>query len=112
MREQRYSRNMFRKGKSAVEGGPKKSCGIETEAVAEYEEVGLEVSLVGIHCKEGGLIFARIERRTPVLRPVVTELLVWPPPQWGPRGRRRTKWPNRQHKESSGRKKAEKQGDH
>ena len=26
--------------------------------------------------------------------------LVWPPPQWGPRGRR-TKWPDRQRKESS-----------
>ena len=35
---------------SAVEGDPKKSwSGIETEARAEYEEVGLEVSLVGIH---------------------------------------------------------------
>ena len=41
---------MFKKRKSAVEGDPKKSwSGIETEAVAEYEEVGLEVSLVGIH---------------------------------------------------------------
>ena len=41
---------MFRKGKSAVEGDPKKSwSGIETEAGAEKEEVGLEVSLVGIH---------------------------------------------------------------
>ena len=43
-------RYMFRKGKCAVEGDPKKSwSGIETEAGAEYEEVGLEVSLVGIH---------------------------------------------------------------
>ena len=34
---------MFKKGKSAVEGDPKKSwSGIKTEAVAEYEEVGLE----------------------------------------------------------------------
>ena len=38
---------MFRKGKSAVQGDPKKSwSGIETEAGVE-EEVGLEVSLVG-----------------------------------------------------------------
>ena len=40
---------MFRKGKSAVEDDPKKGwSGIETEAGAEQEEVGLEVSLVGI----------------------------------------------------------------
>ena len=32
--------------------------------------------------------------------PIETELLVWPPLQWGPRGRR-TKWPDRQSKESS-----------
>ena len=41
---------MFRKRKSAVEGDPKKSCsGVETEAGAAYEEVRLEISLVGIH---------------------------------------------------------------
>ena len=39
------------------------------EAGAEYEWVGLEVRLVGIHWKEEGLTFARIERKTPVLRP-------------------------------------------
>ena len=40
---------MLRKGKSAVEGDPKKGWRrIEAEAGAE-EEVGLEVSLVGIH---------------------------------------------------------------
>ena len=40
----------FRKGKSAIEGDPKKCwSGIETEAGAEEEEVGLEISLVGIH---------------------------------------------------------------
>ena len=44
------ARYMFRNGKSAVEGDPKKSwIGIETEAGAEYKEVGLEVSLVGIN---------------------------------------------------------------
>ena len=32
--------------------------------------------------------------------PIETELLLRPPPQWGPRGRR-TKWPDRQLKESS-----------
>ena len=41
---------MFRNGKSAVESDPKKDwSGIETEAGVEYKEVGLEVSLVGIH---------------------------------------------------------------
>ena len=34
-------------------------------------EVGLEVDLVGIHREEGGLIFAQIERKTPVLRPAL-----------------------------------------
>ena len=63
---------MFRKGKSAVEGDPKKGgSGIEMEAGVELEEVGLEVSLVGIHCEERGLTFARIERKTPVLRPAL-----------------------------------------
>ena len=43
-------RYMFRKGKSAVEGDPEKSwSGIEIEAGAEWEDDGLEVSLVGIH---------------------------------------------------------------
>ena len=47
MRKQRY---MFRKGKSAIENDPKKNCsGIKMEAGVEWEEVGLEVSLVGIH---------------------------------------------------------------
>ena len=41
---------MLRKGKSAVEGDPKKSwSSVETEAGAVKEEVELEVSLVGIH---------------------------------------------------------------
>ena len=41
---------MLRKGKSAVEGDPEKSWSeIETEAGADKKEVGLEVSLVGIH---------------------------------------------------------------
>ena len=63
---------MLRKGKSAVEGDPKKCwSGIETEAGAEEEEVGLEISLVGIHSKEGGLTLAWIERKTPVLRPAL-----------------------------------------
>ena len=53
---------MFRKGKSAVEGDTtEKWGGIEMEA-------GVEVSLVGIYREEGGLKFARIERKTPVLR--------------------------------------------
>ena len=40
---------MFRKAKSAVEGDPKNSwSGIEREAGVEYEEVGLEISLVEI----------------------------------------------------------------
>ena len=40
---------MLRKGKSTVEGDPKKSWSlIETKAGAEQKEVGMEVSLVGI----------------------------------------------------------------
>ena len=63
---------MPRKGKSAVEGDPKKSwSGIKTEAGAEQEEAGLEVSLAGIHRKEGGPTPARTERKTPVLRPAL-----------------------------------------
>ena len=63
---------MLRKGKSAVEGDPKKSwSGIQTEAGAKYEQDGLEISLMGIHREEGGLTFARIERITPVLRPAL-----------------------------------------
>ena len=56
---------MLRKGKCAVEGDPKKSwSSIETEA-------GLEVSLVGIYWEKGDLTFARIEKKTPVLRPAL-----------------------------------------
>ena len=59
-------------GKSTVKGDPKKSWSwIETEMRADKEEVGLQVSLMGIHCEEGGLTFARIERKTPVLRPAL-----------------------------------------
>ena len=62
---------MFRKRKSPVKGDPKKSwSGIETKAGVELEEVGIKISLVGIQ-KEEGLSFARIERKTPVLRPVL-----------------------------------------
>ena len=43
---------MFRKEKSVVEDDPKKNwSGIEMKARVEYEEVGLEVSLMGIHQK-------------------------------------------------------------
>ena len=63
---------MLRKGKSVVKSDPKESWSwIETEAGAEKEEVGLEVSLVEIYSEEGGLTFARIERKTPVLRPAL-----------------------------------------
>ena len=41
---------MFRKGKSAVKGDLKNSwSGIETKAGVEYDEAGLEVSLVRFH---------------------------------------------------------------
>ena len=41
---------MVRKGKSAVEGDPKKGWSeIETKVGVEKERVELEVSLVGIH---------------------------------------------------------------
>ena len=43
-------RYMLRKGKCAVEGDPKKCwSGIKTEAEAEQEQNGLEISLVEIH---------------------------------------------------------------
>ena len=59
---------MFRKEKSVVEDDPKKNwSGIDMKARVEYEEVGLEVSLMGIHQK-GGLTFTRIERKTPALQ--------------------------------------------
>ena len=44
--------------------------------------------MVGIHL-ERSLTFSRIERKTPVLGPALqskSELLVWPPPQWGTEG--------------------------
>ena len=60
---------MSRKGKSAVEGDLKKGwSGIETEAGVEKEQVVLEVSLMAIHREKRGRTFARIERKTPVLR--------------------------------------------
>ena len=41
---------MFRKGKSAVEGDPEKGwSGVKGEVGAEWEEVGLEVSFLGIY---------------------------------------------------------------
>ena len=57
---------------------------------------------MGIHCKERVFIFAQIEKKTPVLGPLLQsnqELLVWPPPKKKLRGMR-TKWPECQHKES------------
>ena len=63
---------MFRKGKSDVESDLKKSrSGIETEAGVEWDEFGLEASLVVIHREEKSLTFARIERKTPILRPAI-----------------------------------------
>ena len=43
-----------------------------------------------INSEEGGLTFAVIERKTPVLSSasVESELLAWPPPQWGLKSRR------------------------
>ena len=46
------------------------------------------------------LIGLRGNTSTQTSAPIKTELLMWPPPQCGPRGKR-TKWPDRQHKESS-----------
>ena len=64
---------MFRKGKSAVEGDSKKSWSwVETEVGAELEErLGWRLAWWGSTEKEGGLTFARIERKTPVLRPAL-----------------------------------------
>ena len=68
-------RYMFRKGKSAVEGDSNESwSGIETEAGVKYEKVALEFSLARIHWEERGLTFARIERKTPVLRPALQSI--------------------------------------
>ena len=48
-----HQRYIFTKGKSAVEGDPKKSwSGIETEAGVESKQVGLEIRLVVIYRNE------------------------------------------------------------
>ena len=55
--------------KSAVKSDLKKRWSeIETEVRVVQEEVGLEVSLVGIHQEERSLAFARIKRKIPLLR--------------------------------------------
>ena len=41
---------------------------VEAQGLVEKKEVGLEVGLMGLHREEGGLTFARIERKTPVHR--------------------------------------------
>ena len=41
---------------------------IQIDRGVEQEEVELEIGLMGIHREKGGLKFARIERKTPVLR--------------------------------------------
>ena len=46
------------------------------------------------------LLGLREDTNTETSTPIETELLVWPPSQWGPR-ERRTKWPDRQRKENS-----------
>ena len=63
---------MIRKGENAVKGDPKKSwSGIEKKAGVEKEEARPEVSLMGIHSEERCLTFARIEWKTPILRPAL-----------------------------------------
>ena len=50
--------------------------------------------------KASHLLELKGDTSTQTSAPIETELLVWPPPQWGPNGRR-TKWPDCQRKESS-----------
>ena len=55
---------MFRKGKTAVKGNPKKvKCRIETESKVEQEKAGLKIMLVAIYRMEGDFTFSRTERR-------------------------------------------------
>ena len=62
---------MCRKEKRAVKGGPNKSrSSIEAERGVDQEETRMKISLMGINRKEG-LTFARIDRKTPVLRPIL-----------------------------------------
>ena len=94
---------MFRKGKSAVEDDPKKGWSwAETEAEPSKRRSGWRLALrdplrrrrphICLDCEE--------DTSTQISAPIEIELLVMLPPQWGSRGRR-TKWPDRQHKESS-----------
>ena len=57
----------------------------------------MEVSSVGSTEKKAPHICSDCEQdtSTQTSAPIETELIVWPPPQWGPRGRR-TKWPDHQ----------------
>ena len=50
----------------------------------------MEVSLVGIHEKKEAshLLGLRGKHQYSDQRSIKTELLVWPPPQWGPTGKR------------------------
>ena len=105
MREElRFQRKyMFRKGKSAVEGDPKKSwSGIETQAGLNKEKAGWRLAWWGFTEKKEASHFLELRGRHQYsdLRSNRTELFVWPPPQWGPR-KRGTKRPDRQRKGSS-----------
>ena len=55
--------------KSAVKGDPKKSgCSVEVHRKFEQVETGIKISLLGIDQKERKFTFARIEKKTLVMR--------------------------------------------
>ena len=107
---------MFRKEKKWGRGWPQDRVGVGVKRKREpsRRRLGRRLAPWGsTEKKQVSHIFSDWEgdTSTQTSDPIETELLVWPPPQWGPM-ERRTKWPNRQRKESSWRKKAEKQEDH
>ena len=66
--------------------------------------MGPEISLMGIHQKEGRLTVTRIERTTPVLRPAIQSnqiSLSGLRSSRNRRGKKRTSWPGRQHKKAA-----------
>ena len=63
---------MWTKRKSSVDGDPEKSrTWIAVERLVEQVEAGLKNVLRAIHQKEGGFTFSGIQRKTPVLRPML-----------------------------------------
>ena len=77
--------------------------GLKRRREPSKRRLGWRLSLVGIHQEEGGLTFARIKRKTPVLRPAIQskQSSLCGLHRNGDRRGGRTKWPDRQRKQSS-----------